>query len=134
VPAEQLLEAVTRLALEVIRLRHGELPPVSLPNPPRSTALPRNVDRLTVRRRASAYLAALPPAISGCGGHNATFLAATALVHGFCLSEREAFGLLKEQYNRRCQPEWSDRELLHKVREAAQVPHRRPYGWLLQQA
>lgn len=70
-----------------------------------------------VIRRARAYLAKLPPGISGQGGHCATFRAACELVLGFGLSVGEALPVL-EEYNRTCQPEWSERELLHKLRDA----------------
>jgi primase-polymerase (primpol)-like protein len=40
-----------------------------------------------VVERARKYVAKLPPAISGQGGHNATFHAACVLVLGFCLGD-----------------------------------------------
>jgi hypothetical protein len=83
-----------------------------------------------LERRAVAYLDAMPPAISGQGGHNATYAAASALVHGFGLDPTAAFGLLWNNYNPRCQPPWSERELRHKVDNAGSKPHDRPYGWL----
>lgn len=133
VDAEALLTAVKRLSDEVIRLRHGETALASDPPaaPDRSAPACTTPDHQNVLRRAAAYLGALPPAISGQGGHNITFTAATALVHGFCLSEAEALQLLQHQYNPKCQPPWSEKELLHKVREASCRPHERPAGWLL---
>ena len=85
---------------------------------------------LEVEKRAAAYLDALPPAISGQGGHNATYVAATALVHGFGLPRDRALRLLIEKYNPRCQPPWSTKQLQHKVDDAVNKPHERPYGWL----
>lgn len=66
--------------------------------------------------RARAYLSKVPPAISGQGGHRATFYAACACVR-LGLSEHEAFDSLGE-WNRRCQPPWTERELRHKIRDA----------------
>lgn len=67
--------------------------------------------------RAARYLGRLDGAVSGCGGHNATFHAACVLVHGFGLARGQALALLAE-YNRRCKPPWSRRELEHKIDQA----------------
>ena len=83
-----------------------------------------------VETRAIAYLNAMPPAISGSSGHSQTFAAATALVHGFGIEPDRALAILTADYNPRCSPPWSDRELQHKVNQAATKPHDRPYGWL----
>ena len=42
---------------------------------------------MTAYQRAELWLAKVPPAISGSGGHNTTYTAAVGLVHGFGLSE-----------------------------------------------
>jgi hypothetical protein len=73
----------------------------------------------------------MPAAISGQGGHARTYAAATVLVHGFCLTEAEALDLLQRQFNPRCDPPWSERELQHKVNDAITKPHHRPRGWLV---
>jgi hypothetical protein len=65
---------------------------------------------------ARAYLDKLPPAISGAGGHAATFAAACWTVR-LGLSDIDALALLLE-YNRRCQPPWKETELAHKLRDA----------------
>lgn len=69
--------------------------------------------------RARSYLDKLPPAVSGQGGHAATFTAACALVR-LGISNCDAVALLAE-FNRRCQPPWSERELAHKVADARRV-------------
>jgi|GEM_PF-6189333 len=69
-------------------------------------------------RRASAYLSEVDPAVSGEGGHDTTYRAACSLVVGFDLSPDDAFGLLWNEYNPRCQPPWTEKELWHKVRSA----------------
>lgn len=76
--------------------------------------------------RARKYLARIPAAISGQSGHNVTFHAACVLVLGFELPENDSVGLLLE-WNDRCQPPWSVRELERKVREAAKQPGQRGY-------
>ena len=80
--------------------------------------------------RARAYLAHVPPAISGQGGHTATFKAACALVNGFGLPPAEALPLLME-WNAGCQPPWHEAELRHKLASAERAPHGKPRGHLL---
>ena len=80
--------------------------------------------------RARRYFAKCPPAVSGQGGHNATYHVAAVLVHGFALGEADALTLLKE-FNQRCLPPWSEGELLHKITSAANAVHSFPRGYLL---
>ena len=89
-----------------------------------------NIPALEIRvRRATNYLARMPAAISGQGGHDATFKAAFVLVRGFCLPSDDSLRLLTE-YNKRCEPAWSDKELRHKIAEA--LSHSKlPWGYLL---
>ena len=90
----------------------------------------RPMDDDQLERRAVAYLESMPPAISGQGGHNTTYAAATALVHGFLIGPDRALQLLLDHFNARCEPPWSDQELQHKIDDAANKPHDRPPGWL----
>ena len=76
--------------------------------------------------RALAYVAKIPRAVSGAGGHDQTFHVACVLVLGFDLSEDDAMGILRE-YNQRCEPPWSEAELAHKIRSAAEQPGERGY-------
>ncbi len=74
-------------------------------------------------RRASAYLATIEGAISGCRGHDKTLYAASALIQQFGLSVPEAWPLFLE-YNARCLPPWTERELFRKLKEAERLnPH-----------
>jgi hypothetical protein len=66
----------------------------------------------------------MPPAVSGQGGHNATFRVACVLVIGFGLSVSEALPILRD-YNLGCRPPWSEAELLHKLQDASNLPGRR---------
>jgi hypothetical protein len=86
-------------------------------------------DLAHVIERASRYLATMDPAISGSGGHKATFLAAVKLVRGFDLPPDEALRLLVEEFNPRCAPPWSTSELRHKVK-SAETRGRLEHGWL----
>ncbi len=132
VPAEMLTSCVEELAKRVIELRHGDQPTAAVRN-----RNPQAVDRHRVdspsdiERRALAYLDKLPPAISGNGGHAATYAAATVLVHGFEIDPDRALSLLLDHFNPRCEPPWSEKELRHKVTSAATKPHSQSRGWLL---
>jgi len=66
--------------------------------------------------RCRAYLAKLPPAISGEGGHDTTFHAACELFR-FGLSIADSATMLGE-YNERSVPSWSGPELQHKLADA----------------
>lgn len=86
--------------------------------------------KLSPMERARQYLAAIPPAISGAGGHGVTFRAACAMEHGFALSISEALTLLLE-WNCGCQPPWTEAELRHKLEDAGRAQHQNPRGYLL---
>lgn len=89
-----------------------EVPPLP---PPRKTVPGREASKL---KRASAYLAKMPPSISGQNGHADLFKAALVLVKGFQLDPEDARILLMREFNPRCQPEWSEKDIVRKVRQA----------------
>lgn len=124
VPAPMLAACVTALANAAIAKR-GVSKPINRPSPILGAIANNDIEA-----RAIAYLNAMPPAIEGSGGHSQTFAAATSLVHGFGLSTDLALHLLVTHYNPRCKPEWTEQELRHKVVDAANKPHKRPFGWL----
>lgn len=68
--------------------------------------------------RARAYIAKMPDAVAGQNGHGATFNVARVLLHFFELNREDAAKLLDE-YNGRCAPAWSAKELNHKLNSAA---------------
>ncbi|MBA2117331.1 bifunctional DNA primase/polymerase [Bremerella alba] len=70
------------------------------------------------RQRAISYLAKCPPAISGSGGSNDTFAIVCRLIELFpSLSDDDLLDVLGE-WNERCEPPWSVKELTHKVTSA----------------
>jgi hypothetical protein len=84
--------------------------------------------------RARKYIDKMPPAVAGQHGHQQTFAVAVALVHGFALSDAEAWPILAE-YNTRCAPPWSEAELRHKIESAGKLNrHPKPRGHLLDTA
>ncbi len=88
---------------------------------------------IPIRDRARAYLARLPVSVQGQGGHDAAFRAACVLVNGFALADPEALPLLLE-WNAQCLPPWTEAELRHKLRSAAQNPGGKPRGHLLEKS
>jgi len=77
--------------------------------------------------RAAKYLAKMDASVSGSGGHNTAWRAACAMVHGFGLAAGQALQLLGGEWNARCNPPWSQKELLHKVKQASAAPGQRGY-------
>lgn len=92
--------------------------PVAAPEPrkPSRSAAPGRGDR-NLFARARAYVAAMPEAISGSNGSGATLAVARKLAQDFQLSEDECWTILCE-YNERCKPPWSEKELRHKLHDA----------------
>jgi len=68
--------------------------------------------------RARAYIEKMPAAISGQGGHAALWAVVRKLVCDFALEEPAVMRILKSEYNPRCQPPWSDKDLRHKISDA----------------
>lgn len=79
--------------------------------------------------RARAYLARTPPAVAGQHGDLHTFQTCCRVVRGFALDDDQALAVLAE-WNARCQPPWTQRELLQKIRSARRNG-REPIGGLL---
>jgi hypothetical protein len=80
---------------------------------------------MTLVERAKAYVAAMPLAVSGQGGHDALFAVAVALIHGFALPEEQAWPILCD-YSSRCSPPWSEGELRHKMESTKQLSRHPP--------
>ena len=75
--------------------------------------------------RARSYISKMLPALSGNGGHAATFAAACRLVQ-FGLSFEEAMSLLAEWNDTHCKPTWTEAELKHKLVSAFQGTFAKP--------
>jgi len=108
--------------------------PISLRAPAAAPVAPAAAD---VLQRASLYLAECEPAVQGCGGHDKLLWAAVAMVHGFLLTDDQAFDILAREYNPRCVPPWDismtkdGRDFRRKVTEARKLMPDKPRGWLL---
>ncbi len=87
------------------------------PPPPNTAPIVCGVDNARRVRRARAWLAASEPAVSGQHGHGRTFRVAGKVAKGFDLDPSTALALLSE-WNQRCVPPWSLRDLARKVDQA----------------
>lgn len=82
--------------------------------------------------RATAYVAACDPGVSGQGGHETTFKTFVKVIRGFSRDEVDAkswepaWRELLRGYNARCEPPWSVNEFEHKVKQAID---RSSQGW-----
>lgn len=65
--------------------------------------------------QASKYLATMEPAIQGADGSSKCFRVACKLVGYFGLDRQDALHLMMTEYNPRCSPPWSQREIEHKL-------------------
>jgi hypothetical protein len=79
---------------------------------------------LTPAERAARYVAKMPESVSGQHGHDRCFAVACRLLIDFDLPESEAWPILRE-FNSRCVPPWSEKELAHKLADAAKQPGER---------
>ena len=85
---------------------------------------------VTTADRIGRYIGKIPGAVSGNGGHSQTFKVAMVLFNGFGCSEAETLEWLRH-YNSKCEPPWSEAELRHKARSAAEAAYDKPRGWML---
>ncbi|MEP0848659.1 MAG: hypothetical protein HRF50_17775 [Phycisphaerae bacterium] len=97
-------------------------PSVELPTVPDIVPATRNdrrwASRLDPVERARRYLANVPPAVAGQHGDLHTFRVCCRLVRGFDLDADAALSVLAD-WNARCRPPWSQRELREKLQRAA---------------
>jgi hypothetical protein len=82
--------------------------------------------------RARAYLEKIPGAVSGDGGHTATFNAVAHVMFGFDLDADTTYSLIAQDYNPRCDPPWNEKQLRHKI-ESVATRCKRERGYLLDQ-
>jgi len=93
------------------RVRRAERPLPAVPSRPPPS------DPSMSYRRLRAWIAAVPPAISGEGGHVATFAVACKIAAHTELTYDEQW-LLLLGYNARCAPPWTEHHLRHKLEDA----------------
>ena len=117
-------ELSTRAALLEASIKlQGRIKAMALPvvqaAAPREHVESENLLPLEVRQeRFAKYLEAAGPAVQGSGGDVHTFNMACVGVLDFLLSEDECFWSMSE-WNASCDPPWTDRDLMVKIRNAA---------------
>lgn len=93
--------------------------------PPKQLTRATSTPSADLIERARAKLHTLPIAIEGQNGSKVCYRAACLLVIDFALTVADAFPLLRE-WSDRCQPPWTDKELLHKLNDAAKKAQAAP--------
>ena len=83
---------------------------------------------MTDRRRASAYVAKIPPRRESW---KANLKVAILLTKGFLLHPQDAFEILLHEYNPRCAFPLSRPELQKVMRYALNAEDRKPRGWMV---
>ena len=83
--------------------------------------------------RAERYLDSVDPAIQGQNGSDKLYWAVSVLLWGFLLDEDIVRQLILDRYNPRCVPEWSEKEIGHKISDSQQNPPNKNPGWLLEE-
>lgn len=106
-----------------------DLPAVGAGTTPSSMKARRPLPATQSVDRARAFLQCVDPAVAGQQGDLRTFRVCCRIVRGFDLSDDEAVRALSE-WNARCEPPWSERELRQKVMNARRYG-REPQGGLL---
>lgn len=71
-----------------------------------------------LENRIIEYVQCFDPAVSGCGGQKALWDCALKVIVGFDLTPEQAAGFLLEYWNDRCDPPWSEKEILHTCENA----------------
>jgi hypothetical protein len=83
-----------------------------------------------VLERAKKYLSVMDPSIKGDPGNPQLVKAACRVVQGFNLDPTTALEAIAE-WNSRCVPPWSDKELRYTILRAKDRPSDKPVGYLL---
>jgi hypothetical protein len=113
----------THLVTVQYRSTESRYAPAAFPTPPEpQLPSPKPTVRsyapsVDILERARRYAARIEPAIAGQHGDLHTFRVCCRIVRGFALSNEEALAVLSE-WNLRCQPPWTDRELRDKIARA----------------
>lgn len=87
---------------------------------------------MTIIERAHRLADQHPAAVEGQGGNSTTFSLASALVWGFGLEPEEALPIMLT-YNGRCEPPWSQRDLLRMCNSVKMRSHNKPRGYLVRE-
>jgi len=119
-------ELIEALASESAPPTPATGPPIGPATPPRPSdvgrsATPRDGTTISLSERfdrGRKLLETCEPAVSGEGGHNKLFKVTSHLGPGLDLPPEDAFALLRDVYNPRCLPPWTEPELRHKVESA----------------
>jgi len=128
---QELLDGAVRKKAERVRAKAAETTTMRTARQPSGPSCDFGMpqDASDVEARARRYVAAMPPSYSGHGGHQALWYATCRAMHGFSpgLDDDTTYRVLIDAFNDRCEPPWSERELLHKIEDARQIDE--PERW-----
>ena len=102
-------------------------PPAVISHPVASSVVPANMAE--AERRAIAYINAMPEAIEGYNG-SADALRVCNKLFEFGIDQNSAKQIFTTYYNPRCKPQWSEKEIDHKLDTAYSKPLK-PAGSML---
>jgi predicted P-loop ATPase len=86
---------------------------------------PTPINHDVALKRARKYLEAMPESVAGQHGHTALFNAVSKLLFGFNLDADTVYTLIVSEYNPRCRPPWSDRDIRYKIDNAVRTAQNR---------
>jgi putative DNA primase/helicase len=93
-----------------------------------------DLDPASVEARAIAFLATLPPSIQGSNGSADLKRATYHICWGFALGTARGCEIILAHFNPRCQPEWSEREIMRACERSMDGTGGKPRGWHLEES
>jgi hypothetical protein len=96
-------------------------------SPQKATAKPRP----SIIERARKEVSIHDPSIQGEKGENDLLWAAGVLVHGYLLSPDDSFNIIMQEFNPRCVPPFSEKDVRRKISEAIKNPLNKSLGFRL---
>lgn len=110
-------DCTRRIDFEKLRSIVPCRPKPIIPKPVNPQSLTTDISERDRLERCRKYIAKLPDAISGQGGHNQTFEYA-CIIHRFNLSHGTGWNYLLDLNASKCSPPWNEKELRHKFDDA----------------
>ena len=123
---EQLDVVPATMLEKLVSENGGEPSPVTTGEPVPPPSATDGVSYPDAIERARKYLEKCDPSIDGQHGHHRLLRAASVLINDFRLTDGEAFDLLLNDFNPRCEPRWKEHDIRRKIAESKRNPPNRP--------
>ena len=98
------------------------------PPPPLQSTRTYSGSEAKLADRARKYIAKMDASIDGSDGSGAAMIVARTLRWRFALDEGTAYDIFANDFNPRCQPTWSEKEIMHKLADAGKPYEGFVYG------